>query len=96
MYLSMINRMLAYLWITLWIRGVKPVDKSVDNFVDNSILWITFDLSTICPQDFASYPHFCPQGRAWFLGLSKPDPRVIHTVHRPYYYYYSNKYKVNH
>ena len=29
------------LWINLWITGVEPVDKPVENYVDNSGLWIT-------------------------------------------------------
>ena len=37
----------AGLWIKLWIRGVKSVDKVVDNSVDNPGLWITRELSTI-------------------------------------------------
>jgi hypothetical protein len=78
--------MFAYLWITLWIRGVKAVDKAVDNFVDNSMLWITRRLSTICPQDFETYPHFCPQGDGRVFGVGKPNAKVIHTIHRPYYY----------
>jgi hypothetical protein len=49
------------LGITLWITGVKSVDKIVDNFVDNSDLWISRELSTICPQENGTYPHFCPQ-----------------------------------
>jgi hypothetical protein len=49
------------LWIKLWIRGVKTVDKAVDKIVDNSTLWITRDLSTIRPQEIAGYPQFYPQ-----------------------------------
>jgi hypothetical protein len=49
------------LWIKLWIRGVKTVDKAVDKIVDNSTLWISRDLSTICPQEIAGYPQFYPQ-----------------------------------
>ena len=51
------------LWINLWIRGVKSVDKPVDSFVDNLSLWISQELSTFCPQEFTSYPRFCPQAR---------------------------------
>jgi hypothetical protein len=84
-YKSFKNRMFVCLWITLWIKGVKAVDKAVDNFVDNCMLWITPDLSTIYPQLFETYPHFCPQGIGGFFGLGKPVPKVIHTIHRPYY-----------
>ena len=67
------------------------MDKSVDNFVDNSRLWITHELSTFLPQEIGSYPHFRPQPRRCVLGLGKANHEVIHTVHRPYYYYYSNR-----
>jgi hypothetical protein len=78
----------------LWIRGVKPVDKPVDRNVDNSNLWITRELSTGCPQEIAGYPQFCPQARGRLFGLGKAHfPSYTH-IHRPYYYYYSNRYMV--
>jgi hypothetical protein len=49
------------LWIKLWIRGVKTVDKAVDKIVDNSTLWISRELSTTYPQKIAGYPQFYPQ-----------------------------------
>jgi hypothetical protein len=79
------------LWINLWITGVKSVDKPVGNSVDNSNLWITRELSTICPQGSASYPQFCPQPRGRAFGLSMADFAAYPHIHRPYYYYYSNK-----
>jgi hypothetical protein len=82
------------LWINLWIRGVKAVDNFVDNFVDNSGLWITRNLSTICPQETGGYPHFCPQDARWFVGLGKALCGGYPHIHRPYYYYCSNKYMV--
>jgi hypothetical protein len=82
------------LWIKLWIRGVKAVDKAVDNFVDNFALWITRHLSTICPQEIRGYPHFCPQGGVLVFGLGKRVSGGYPHIHRPYYYYYSNKYMV--
>src|SRR5215210_2472757 len=77
------------LWINLWITGVKSVDKPVEDYVDNSRLWINCRLSTFLPQEKAGYPQFYPQPRLWVLGLGKGDPDFIHTVHRAYYYYYS-------
>jgi hypothetical protein len=88
------NRTRGGLWINLWIRGVKPVDKPVDNFVDNSDLWISPELSTICPQETVGYPHFCPQAGRWIFGLGKVLFGGYPHIHRPYYYYYSNKYMV--
>jgi hypothetical protein len=82
------------LWINLWIRGVKSVDKPVDNFVDNFGLWISPELSTICPQESDGYPHFCPQAARWLFGLGKVLCGDYPHIHRPYYYYYSNKYMV--
>jgi hypothetical protein len=82
------------LWINLWIKGVKPVDKPVEDFVDNSGLWITRDLSTFCPQENAVYPQFCPQLDGPVLGLGKGSRDLIHTIHRAYYYYYSKNLKV--
>jgi hypothetical protein len=82
------------LWINLWIRGVKAVDKLVDRIVDNSVLWITRGLSTICPQEKGGYPHFCPQAQGRFFGLGKVLFGGYPHIHRPYYYYYSNKYMV--
>ncbi len=79
------------LWINLWIRGVRSVDKPVENSVDNSNLWITRELSTICPQGPASYPQFCPQPRGRVVGLSMADFASYPHIHRPYYYYYSNR-----
>jgi hypothetical protein len=75
------------LWINLWIKGVKAVDKSVDNFVDNFTLWITRDLSTICPQENAGYPQFLPQAAPGVMGLGKVDFCGYPHIHRPYYYY---------
>jgi hypothetical protein len=49
------------LWISLWITGVEAVDKPVENYVDNSRLWITRELSTFLPQEEAAYPQFYPQ-----------------------------------
>ena len=85
------SRMRSTLWINLWIRGVKPVDNFVDNFVDKSCLWITRDLSTICPQETGGYPHFCPQAALGLFGLGKAHFGGYPHIHRPYYYYYSNK-----
>jgi hypothetical protein len=82
------------LWINLWIRGVKSVDKPVENSVENSSLWISRDLSTFYPQEAATYPHFCPQPRGRFFGLGKGDRAGYPHIHSPYYYYYSNKYMV--
>jgi hypothetical protein len=82
------------LWIKLWITGAKPVDKPVEIFVDNSGLWISRDLSTFLPQENAGYPQFYPQLNGLVLGLSKVNRTFIHTVHRPYYYYYSNNLRV--
>lgn len=67
------------------------MDNSVDNFVDKLWLWITHELSTIYPQDIASYPQFCPQVGEDVFGLGKGNFGVIHTIHSPYYYYYSNR-----
>jgi hypothetical protein len=74
------------LWIKLWIRGVKSVDKAVDNSVENSGLWISRDLSTIYPQVAATYPQFCPQRRGEVFGSSKADFAGYPHIHRPYYY----------
>jgi hypothetical protein len=82
------------LWITLWIKGAKSVDNSVEDFVDNLELWITRDLSTFLPQENAVYPQFCPQPNGSVLGLSRRNQDLIHTVHRAYYYYYSKNLKV--
>ncbi len=70
------------------------MDKSVDNFVDNDSLWITRELSTIYPQGAGGYPHFCPQPTGAEFGLSRVDLASYPHIHRPYYYYYSNKYMV--
>ena len=70
------------------------MDKSVDNFVDNASLWITRELSTFYPQEIGGYPHFYPQLRGLELGLGKADFAAYPHIHRPYYYYYSNKYMV--
>src|SRR5215218_2069575 len=86
----------------------RPVDKSpesihshrrlstisVDKIVDNSTLWISRHLSTIHPQENAGYPHFCPQARGRLFGLGKADFSSYTHIHRPYYYYYSNRYMV--
>jgi hypothetical protein len=82
------------LWINLWITGAKSVDKPVDGFVDNSGLWISRELSTFLPQENAGYPQFCPQLDGLVLGLGEGNPEFIHTIHRPYYYYYSKNLKV--
>jgi hypothetical protein len=74
------------LWINLWIRGVKSVDKPVERTVDNYCLWISTELSTICPQDEGTYPHFLPQGRWRVFGLGKEDFGGYPHIHRPYYY----------
>jgi hypothetical protein len=70
------------------------VDKPVDNFVDNSKLWITRELSTFHPQVSAGYPQIRPQARGCLFGLDKAYSGAYPHIHRPYYYYYSNKYKV--
>jgi hypothetical protein len=44
------RRRTGELWINLWITGVKTVDKPVDKPVENFGLWISGELSTICPQ----------------------------------------------
>jgi hypothetical protein len=80
----------AGLWIKLWIRGVKSVDKVVDNSVDNPGLWITRELSTIHPQESGTYPQIRPQARGRFFGLGKTELAGCPHIHRPYYYYYSN------
>jgi hypothetical protein len=49
------------LWINLWITGVEAVDKPVENYVDNSRLWTTRELSTFLPQEEATYPQFYSQ-----------------------------------
>jgi hypothetical protein len=77
------------LWINLWIKGVKSVDKLVDKNVDNFWLWISPDLSTFLPQEFAAYPRFCPQLIRRVSCIGKRICGLIHTIHRPYYYYYS-------
>jgi hypothetical protein len=82
------------LWINLWIKGVKPVDKPVEDFVDNLRLWISRNLSTFLPQETAVYPQFCPQLSGPVLGLGKGIWDFVHTIHRPYYYYYSKYLKV--
>src|SRR5829696_5095828 len=82
------------LWINLWIRGVKSVDKPVDRIVDNSRLWITRHLSTIHPQEVASYPRFYPQARLRLFGLGKEIFSSYTHIHRPYYYCCSNRYMV--
>jgi hypothetical protein len=82
------------LWINLWIRGVKSVDKPVDRFVENFGLWITRGLSTIHPQVIASYPQFRPQPRSRSIGLGMAFFAACPHIHRPYYYYYSNNNKV--
>ena len=76
-----------YLWINLWIRGVKAVDNSVDRNVDKSGLWITRDLSTICPQETGGYPQFLPQALRTVLRIDRTDFRGYPHIHRPYYYY---------
>jgi hypothetical protein len=82
------------LWINLWIRGAKTVDKPVEKSVENSSLWISRDLSTIHPQEHATYPQFRPQPRGRVFGLSMADSAGYPHIHRPYYYYYSNRYMV--
>src|SRR5918993_245049 len=82
-----------------------PVDKSSETFhslaqlstvsVDNSsILWITRHLSTIHPQEIAGYPHFYPQPAVRLFGLGKAVFSSYTHIHRPYYYYCSNRYMV--
>jgi hypothetical protein len=75
------------LWINLWITGVKSVEKPVDKPVDNSGLWITRHLSTICPQAAATYPQFFPQAGMQVFGLGKEDFGGYPHIHSPYYYY---------
>jgi hypothetical protein len=74
------------LWINLWITGAKSVDKPVDRTVDNFRLWISGELSTICPQDRGTYPQFSPQARRRAFGLGKEDLAGYPHIHRPYYY----------
>jgi hypothetical protein len=59
------------LWINLWITGVEAVDKPVENYVDNSRLWITRELSTFLPQEEATYPRFYSQVYEEVFGLIK-------------------------
>ena len=82
------------LWTNLWIRGIKAVDKLVDRIVDNSFLWIIRNLSTICPQETGGYPRFYPQTAGRLFGLDKVLFCGYPHTHRPYYYYYSNRYMV--
>ncbi len=86
-HIRYIRETLSNLWITLWITGAKVVYNSVDNYVDNFRLWINVDLSTFRPQAIASYPRFCPQAQRGVLSINKANPKFIHTIHRPYYYY---------
>jgi hypothetical protein len=72
------------LWINLWIRGVKSVDKPVENSVEDPCLWINGDLSTICPQGSSTYPQFYPQPQGRVFGLSKVDFAGYPHIHRPY------------
>jgi hypothetical protein len=88
------NTIRGSLWIKLWVKGVKPVDNYVDNFVDNFGLWITRELSTICPQETGGYPHFCPQVVRGLFGVGKALFAGYPHIHSPYYYYCSNKYMV--
>jgi hypothetical protein len=81
------------LWINLWIKGVKSVDKPVEDFVDNLGLWIIHELSTFLPQENAIYPQFYPQLNDQVLGLGKNNWDFVHSIHRPYYYYYSKNLK---
>ena len=81
------NTNLIRLWINLWIRGVETVDKSVDRIVDNWRLWITWYLSTICPQRNVGYPQFYPQASEVAFGLGNMDLGGYPHIHRPYYYY---------
>jgi hypothetical protein len=81
------------LWINLWIKGVKSVDKPVEDFVDNLRLWISHELSTFLPQDKVIYPQFYPQLIDPMLGLGKGNRDFVHSIHRPYYYYYSKNLK---
>src|ERR687898_138824 len=78
--------------VILWIRGVESVDKPVDRIVDNSSLWISGELSTIRPQEDAGYPHFYPQLRGRPFALGKANLSSYTHIHRPYYYYCSNRY----
>jgi hypothetical protein len=61
------------------------MDKPVDKIVDNSVLWITRHLSTICPQEIAGYPQFYPQARERLFGLGMVDFSGYPHIHRPYY-----------
>jgi hypothetical protein len=63
----------------------------VESSVDNLELWITYKLSTILPQQNAIYPQFCPQPQRRLFSVDKGHLASIHTIHRPYYYYYSKK-----
>src|SRR5215216_1583070 len=74
--------------------STETVDKSVDRIVDNFSLWITRYLPTIHPQEIVSYPHFYPQVRGRLFGLGKAFFSSYTHIHRPYYYYYSNRYMV--
>ena len=61
------------------------MDKVVDKIVDNSSLWITRELSTICPQEIVGYPQFYPQARGRGFGLGMADFSGYPHIHRPYY-----------
>ena len=67
------------------------MDNSVEIFVDNSGLWITRELSTVFPQDSEVYPQFYPQLSCRVLGVAKGNPTGYPHIHKPYYYYYSNR-----
>ena len=81
------------LWINLWIKGVKSVDKPVENFVDNSGLWISRE-DPHSSTGNAIIHNFGPQLDGLVLGLGKGNTEFVHTIHRPYYYYYSKNLKV--
>jgi hypothetical protein len=66
----------------------------VDRIVDNSSLWITRHLSTIHPQEIVGYPHSYPQAGGRLFSLGKANFSSYTHIHRPYYYYYSNRYMV--
>src|ERR687897_770022 len=83
----------------------RPVDKSSETvhslvhlsteIVDNSSkLWITRHLSTIHPQEIRGYPHYYPQAGWRPSGLGKAVFSSYTHIHRPYYYYCSNRYMV--
>ena len=75
------------LWTNLWIRGVKALDKTWDELLDNSF-WIIRNLSTICPQKTGGFTISIHRQRGRLFGLDKvllrlstyPRPFIIITL----------------